>query len=86
MHKIPADAVIEYVVKLKEVERAPEAHTQDTKQNVNSAKVTKDRATIYFLQNRFELAARVFNKANQYLQNITSKIHFPLVFGGCCIF
>lgn len=73
LYNIPLDATIEYEVTLKECERAGEAHEQDTKQNLAQAKATKDRATIYYIQNKYELAARVFDKANTFLQNCTSK-------------
>lgn len=71
--KIPSNATLEYIVTLKRLERQPESYTLDTKQSLVQAKSIKDRATIYFLQKKYAIAARVYEKANNYLKNCTSK-------------
>lgn len=56
------------------MDRQPEPYTLDTKGSIEQAKVVKDRATVYFMQKNYALAGKVFEKANKYLQNCTSKI------------
>lgn len=73
IYKIPGNATIEYTVWLKKMDRAPEPYSLDTKQSIEQAKVVKDRASIYYMQKNYALAAKVFEKANKYLQNCTSK-------------
>lgn len=56
------------------MERQPESWTLDTKQSLVQAKSIKDRATIYFMQKKYNIARKVFDKANNYLKNCTGKI------------
>lgn len=76
IYKVPGNAELEYTVWLKKLDRAPEPFGLNTKESVEQAKIVKDRATIYFMQKTYELAAKVFEKADKYLQNCTSKINF----------
>lgn len=74
--EIPPNATVEYTVTLDEFERAPESWTLDTKENLAQAKLVKDRATGYLKQEKYDLAIKVYERANSYLQNITSKDTF----------
>lgn len=74
--EIPPNATVEYTVTLNEFERAPESWTLDTKENLAQAKLVKERATGYLKQEKYDLAIKVYEKANSYLQNITSRDNF----------
>lgn len=71
--KIPPKATVEYTVTLNEFEREPEAWKLSPKESLEQAKIVKDKATLVLMQERYELAIKIFEKAHSYLTSITSK-------------
>lgn len=70
---IPANATIEYTVTLNEFEREPEAWKLNAEESLTQAKLIKDKATAFLKQEKYELATKLFEKANTYLSNCTCK-------------
>lgn len=71
--KIPPNATVEYTVTLNEFEREPEAWKLNAEESLTQAKLVKDKATGFLKQEKYELAIKLYEKANSYLSNITSK-------------
>lgn len=71
--KIPPNATVEYTVTLNEFEREPEAWKLNAEESLTQAKLVKDKATGFLKQEKYELAIKLYEKANTYLSNITSK-------------
>lgn len=73
--KIPPNATVEYIVTLKEFERGPETWKLTSEESLEQAKLVKDKATGYLKQEKYEIAIKLYEKANTFLENITSKCH-----------
>lgn len=71
--KIPPNATVEYTVTLNDFEREPEAWKLNAEESLSQAKLVKDKATGFLKQEKYELAIKLYEKANTYLSNITSE-------------
>lgn len=71
--KIPPNATVEYTVTLQEFEREPESWKLNAEESLSQAKLIKDKATTFLKEERYELAIKLFEKANTYLSNCTCK-------------
>lgn len=75
---IPPDATVEYTVTLIDFEREPQAWKLDADESLAQAKLLKDKATEFTKQAKYQLAIKIFEKANSYLSNCTSEHRYPL--------
>lgn len=73
--KIPPNATVEYTVTLSEFEREPEAWKLNAEESLAQAKLVKDKATGFLKLEKYELAIKLYEKANTYLSNCTSKCY-----------
>lgn len=70
---IPPNATVEYTVTLTEFEREPESWKLNAEESLAQAKLVKDKATGFLKQEKYELAIKLYEKANSYLSNCTCK-------------
>nr|QBH73880.1 fk506-binding protein [Aphelinus abdominalis] len=66
---IPANATVEYVVELKNLEKGPEAWSMDAMQKLEQAKMFKERGTAYFKENKFNLAVKMYQKVIEFVND-----------------
>ncbi|XP_055298663.1 FK506-binding protein 59 isoform X2 [Sitodiplosis mosellana] len=69
---IPPNATVEYTVTLTEFEREPESWKLNAEESLAQAKLVKDKATGFLKQEKYELAIKLYEKANSYLSNCIS--------------
>ena len=64
---VPANAKVEYIVTLNEFEREPDSWKLDDKERVDQAKMSKEKGTSYFKENKFKLALKLYEKSLSYI-------------------
>ncbi|KAJ8951672.1 hypothetical protein NQ318_012213 [Aromia moschata] len=65
---IPPNATVEYVVKLKNFEKAKESWSMDTEEKVEQSKLYKEKGTNYFKAGKLELAVKMYKKIQTFLE------------------
>lgn len=58
---------------VQEFEREPESWKLNAEESLAQAKLIKDKATGYLKQEKYDLAIKLYEKANTYLSNCTCK-------------
>lgn len=58
---------------MQEFEREPESWKLNAEESLDQAKLIKDKATGYLKQEKYELAIKLYEKANTYLSNCICK-------------
>lgn len=66
---VPANAVVEYIVTLKEFEREPDSWKLDDVERMEQAKLFKEKGTGYFKENKFKLALKMYEKSLSFLSS-----------------
>lgn len=77
---IPPNATVEYTVTLTEFEREPESWKLNAEESLAQAKLVKEKATGFLKQEKYELAIKLYEKANSYLSNCTCKCQSKQLF------
>ncbi|EAT37524.1 AAEL010491-PB [Aedes aegypti] len=70
---VPANAVVEYIVTLKEFEREPDSWKLDDVERMEQAKLFKEKGTGYFKENKFKLALKMYEKSLSFLSSSDSQ-------------
>ncbi|XP_048262571.1 peptidyl-prolyl cis-trans isomerase FKBP4 isoform X2 [Bombus affinis] len=65
---IPPNATVEYTVELKSFEKAVEAWSLKSHQQIEQAKVYKEKGTNYFKINKYNLAIKMYKKVTSFLK------------------
>ncbi|XP_068983103.1 peptidyl-prolyl cis-trans isomerase FKBP4 isoform X2 [Bombus flavifrons] len=65
---IPPNATVEYTVELKSFEKAVEAWSLKSHQQIEQAKVYKEKGTNYFKMNKYNLAIKMYKKVTSFLK------------------
>lgn len=68
-YKIPANATVEYEIKLIEFEREQDAWKLDEEETLAQAKLFKEKGTKYLKENKLTLAIKMYEKSTTYLSN-----------------
>lgn len=70
-YNIPPDATVEYVVTLKNFEKAKESWAMDAAEKIEQCKLFKDKGTGYFKDAKYDLAINLYKKIQTFLENDT---------------
>ncbi|XP_012241127.1 peptidyl-prolyl cis-trans isomerase FKBP4 isoform X2 [Bombus impatiens] len=65
---IPPNATVEYTVELKSFEKAVEPWSLNSHQQIEQAKVYKEKGTNYFKMNKYNLAIKMYKKVTSFLK------------------
>ncbi|XP_071878239.1 FK506-binding protein 59kD isoform X2 [Bombus fervidus] len=65
---IPPNATVEYTVELKSFEKAVEGWSLKSHQQIEQAKMYKEKGTNYFKTNKYNLAIRMYKKVTSFLK------------------
>ncbi|XP_076663805.1 FK506-binding protein 59kD isoform X2 [Andrena cerasifolii] len=65
---IPPNATVEYVVELKSFEKAVESWSLKPDEQIEQAKIFKERGTNYFKANKYNLAITLYKKVTSFLE------------------
>ncbi|KAF3426350.1 hypothetical protein E2986_06491 [Frieseomelitta varia] len=65
---IPPNATVEYIVELKSFEKAVESWSLKNNQQVEQAKIYKEKGTNYFKANKYNLAIKMYKKITSFLE------------------
>lgn len=66
---IPPNAKVEYVVTLKNFEKAKESWSLDTAEKIEQCKLFKEKGTNYFKQEKYNLAIKMYKKIQSFLDS-----------------
>ncbi|KAJ8912897.1 hypothetical protein NQ315_011220 [Exocentrus adspersus] len=66
---VPPNATVEYVVTLKNFEKAKESWSLDTEEKIEQCKLFKEKGTAYFKAGKYPLAIKLYKKIHTYLEN-----------------
>lgn len=71
---IPPNATVTYEVSLLEFEREADSWKLNAEESLEQAKLVKEKATGFLKKEKYELAIKLYEKANSYLSNCTCKL------------
>lgn len=66
-YNIPPNANVEYVVELKNFEQGPQAWSLNVNEKLEKAAAHKDKGTLYFKDNKINLAIKMYKKVIEYV-------------------
>lgn len=72
-YNIPPNATVEYIVTLKNFEKAKESWSLDAEEKVEQSKLFKEKGTAYFKAGKYELAIKLYKKIQLFLESEKGK-------------
>lgn len=82
-YNIPPNATVEYLVTLKNFEKAKESWSLDAEEKIGQSKLFKEKGTAYFKAGKYELAIKLYKKIESFLESEkgeNKKINYELRF------
>ncbi|XP_053970537.1 FK506-binding protein 59-like [Hylaeus volcanicus] len=70
---IPPNATVEYIVELKSFEKGVENWSLNDNERVEQSKIFKDKGTAYFNANKYNLAIKMYEKAELFLKCVAGE-------------
>lgn len=68
-YNIPPNATVEYIVTLKNFEKAKENWSLDAKEKIEQSKLFKEKGTAYFKAGKYDLAIKLYMKIQSFLES-----------------
>ncbi|KAI5634447.1 FKBP-type peptidyl-prolyl cis-trans isomerase domain-containing protein [Phthorimaea operculella] len=68
--KVPANAAVEYTVKLVNFEKVKETWSMDGAEKLDQAKIYKEKGTNYFKQTKFQLAIKMYKRVVTFVDDM----------------